>query len=315
MLFVNKNSVIYILTPANAHTGGPEAEHQLASQITQIGIAAKIVYVNHGQLIACPDNWETCIEQCSPTEEYLKYHVDIDTKVVDNPDNVLIVPEIYAGILSYRSRIQNAIWWLAVPTYMVELQVSPCDVTHLFQAEYIKEKLKQNDIDEMYPLSDYTRENFLKTYSVLKKDLVVYNPAKGREYTQKILDKCPTACFVPIQGMTPEQVHKLLLEAKVYIDFGHHPGKDRIPREAAISGCCVVVGKRGSAQYFEDVPIAETYKIETKPFDLERACNVIQSCLEQYEKRIGDFAFYRNHIRQEKARFQNEIKDIFTPCG
>lgn len=27
-------------------------------------------------------------------------------------------------------------------------------------------------------------------------------------------------------------------KAKVYIDFGFHPGKDRIPREAVMCGAC-----------------------------------------------------------------------------
>jgi len=33
---------------------------------------------------------------------------------------------------------------------------------------------------------------------------------------------------------------------QVYIDFGHHPGQDRLPREAVQCGCVVITGKRGS---------------------------------------------------------------------
>lgn len=51
-------------------------------------------------------------------------------------------------------------------------------------------------------------------------------------------------------------------KSKVYIDFGNHPGKDRIPREAAISGCIVITGKRGAAAFAEDVCIPETYKFD-----------------------------------------------------
>ena len=51
--------------------------------------------------------------------------------------------------------------------------------------------------------------------------------------------------------MTPEQVVDLMSESKVYIDFGNHPGKDRIPREAVINGCCVITGVRGSARFKE----------------------------------------------------------------
>lgn len=50
--------------------------------------------------------------------------------------------------------------------------------------------------------------------------------------------------FKPIINMTRDEVIRELQRAKVYIDFGNHPGKDRIPREAAILGCCAIVGKR-----------------------------------------------------------------------
>ena len=33
---------------------------------------------------------------------------------------------------------------------------------------------------------------------------------------------------------------------QVYIDFGHHPGQDRLPREAVQCGCVVITGTRGS---------------------------------------------------------------------
>ncbi|MFT8889809.1 MAG: hypothetical protein ABF904_13485 [Ethanoligenens sp.] len=312
MIFVNNHSIVYILAPANANTGGPEAEHQLASQMIRMGIDSRIVYINHAESIAHANNWEAYIEYCNPPKEYLKYGVRTDTKIISNTDNILIVPEVYVTLLQPEKHIQQAVWWLAVPLFPVDLHLSPYDITHFFQAEYIKDALKKNNLRELYSLSDYTREKFLQPSKVDKKDIVVYNPAKGSEYTQQILDKCPDIQFVPICGMAPEQVHQLLLSAKVYIDFGHHPGKDRIPREAAISGCCVVVGKRGSAQYFEDVPIKDIYKIETSPFDVEAAVGMIKNCIQNYNERINDFSFYRNKIRLEKERFQNEIREIFT---
>jgi len=64
--------------------------------------------------------------------------------------------------------------------------------------------------------------------------------------------------------MPREEVIKLLQKAKVYIDFDYHPRKDRLPREAAILGCCVITRKRGSAKFFEDVPIPDEYKFEDK---------------------------------------------------
>ena len=66
--------------------------------------------------------------------------------------------------------------------------------------------------------------------------------------------------LVPIQHMASSQ--QLLARARVYIDFGHHPGQDRLPREAAQCGCVVVTGMRGSAGLFADVPLPQYLKIE-----------------------------------------------------
>ena len=61
--------------------------------------------------------------------------------------------------------------------------------------------------------------------------------------------------------MTEREVEDCLSQAKVYIDFGGHPGKDRIPREAALCGCCVVTGRRGAAGNDVEVPINQSYKL------------------------------------------------------
>ena len=41
-----------------------------------------------------------------------------------------------------------------------------------------------------------------------------------------------------------------------------HPGKDRMPREAALLGCCILTSTLGSADFFDDVPIMSEYKFE-----------------------------------------------------
>ena len=70
--------------------------------------------------------------------------------------------------------------------------------------------------------------------------------------------------WVPLQNMTRSELVNVMRVAKVFVDFGYHPGKDRLPRECAANGCCVITGMRGSANYFEDVPIPSKYKFDEK---------------------------------------------------
>ncbi|HPP30074.1 MAG TPA: hypothetical protein PLE69_04005, partial [bacterium] len=84
------------------------------------------------------------------------------------------------------------------------------------------------------------------------------------------------------------------------------------PREAAIMGCCVITGKRGSAAYFEDVPIPEKYKFEDKKENIPKIIERIRDCLENYNERYKDFDNYREIIRKEPEKFVEDMKKIFV---
>ena len=97
----------------------------------------------------------------------------------------------------------------------------------------------------------------------------------------------------------------------MYIDFGNHPGKDRFPREAAMCGCCVITGKRGSARYFEDVPVADEFKFDENNKSLEKIISKIRCCLDDYENQVIKFEKYRDMIKGEYDVFQKDVKKIF----
>ena len=112
--------------------------------------------------------------------------------------------------------------------------------------------------------------------------------------------------------MSRTQMIETLQRAKVYIDFGNHPGKDRIPREAAILGCCVITGKRGSAAFYEDVPISDEYKFDDKDENIYRIIHRVRDCLENYAERDKDFEHYRRVIRDEPSKFIADLRKIFV---
>jgi len=172
---------------------------------------------------------------------------------------------------------------------------------------------KKFSINNITYLSDYlNQEFFVETFYLDKKiDIVAYNPKKGFSFTKKIIGYAPKIKFVPLINMTRQQVIRTLQKAKVYIDFGNHPGKDRLPREAAILGCCVITGKRGSAKYFEDVPIPEEYKFEDTKENINKIIQKIRFCFKNYKKAVEDFDYYRNIIKREKGKFLQDIKKIF----
>ena len=61
-----------------------------------------------------------------------------------------------------------------------------------------------------------------------------------------------------------------------YIDFGPHPGMDRLPREAALAGCIVITNREGAAAHDEDVPLPPEYKF--RKFDVEAIHALLGDC-------------------------------------
>ena len=193
---------------------------------------------------------------------------------------------------------------------------------HLFQSYYAENFLKENGItkDKMAYLSDYINDLYVersnKALAHTRKNVVLYNPKKGYRYTQKIIKQSPSwVKWVPLINMTNQEVYENLISGKVYIDFGNHPGKDRFPREAAISGCCILTDKKGSAAYYKDVPIPEEYKFEDKSQNIDQIIEKIIFCMKNYSTAIDDFEEYRKYIKQEKHIFNSDVETIFDDLG
>jgi hypothetical protein len=189
------------------------------------------------------------------------------------------------------------------------------DITlHLCQSKCAEEHLKAKGISNLTYLSEYINNDFLESrFDVNRKqDIVTYNSKRGYMFTKKIIKNAKNIKFIPIINMKRNEVIELLKNSKVYIDFGSFSGKDRLPREAAILGCCVITGKKGSAKYFEDVPILEEYKFEDKEENIYLILNKIKDCLKNYNIRYKDFENYRNIIKKEPENFINNLKKIFN---
>jgi hypothetical protein len=138
---------------------------------------------------------------------------------------------------------------------------------YIYQSLPLSNKLADENFDTA--TSPAVIANTPSQQPTLLRDIdVVYNPAKGIHYTNEIIRRAgQTLQIVPIgKGlngqvrMTDHEVTNLLHRAKVYIDFGPHPGMDRLPREAALAGCIVITNRDGAAGYDIDVPLPSEFK-------------------------------------------------------
>lgn len=323
---VFSDTTVYILCPADLFTGGPTLLHQLASQLASMGIHAKMFYLSRpGTDLAKP-----------VAKEYKKYHLDwTAAPIPDDEKDILIFFEAFPFTAPSNSKVRKIFWWLSVDNYIVRVQeiLNSIDVSqitinplprffyfgddehimHWCQSEYARQFIRCNGVQEkdILRVGDYLEDKFLlgNVNLTSKEDMVVFNPKKGMETTMKIMAQRPDINWKPIQDMTPQQVRELLLSAKVYIDFGNHPGKDRIPREAAMSGCVLITGRKGAAANDVDIGIPDDFKIHDD--NLEGILGKIDEVLADFSAAYQRQVDYRENIRAEKENFRKELLAAF----
>lgn len=330
MLNISNKTIVYVICPAYNKTGGTELAHQLVYSINKNGICSKIAYYKNG---------DNPLEINPAFKKYVASFIKLDD-IADVEDNIAVFPELNTRDLEKFNNIQKCIWWMSVDNYTKHHSIKSAyenyglcatikgilkgrlklskyphfdkSVNHFYQSEYARDFLENSGITNVYRLSDYLNQEYLNVeLDTERKDAVLYNPRKGFKFTKKLIEIAPELNWTALQNMSTEEVKNTLLHSKVYIDFGNHPGKDRFPREAAICGCCVITGKKGSARFFNDVPIDDEFKYDetkTSPKDIVAK---IKQCLTEYEKQSIKYAGYRRFIKREYEIFENDVKQIF----
>ena len=333
-LSIFEETKIYVLCPANLKTGGTELLHQLVYTLNNCGRDAFITYYFEGKF-----------NKDDPTPDAFKKYITNKTisisMIKDDSKNIIVFPEVCIGKQKRFKIIQKCVWWLSVDNYKetkgminrlkkygvlsfikhlflndyVRLRDVKAIQTHLYQSYFALDFIKSLGINESHTayLSDYLNEIYINNVpsNRERQNVVIYNPKKGKEFTDKIIKSSNDVNYVPIINMSNSQVIELMRSSKVYIDFGNHPGKDRIPREAAMCGCCIITGKRGSAAYNRDVPIPEKYKFDDNEDNIHSIVNQIKRCIAEYDVTIKDFDGYRMIISKEKDGFVSAVRSIF----
>ena len=348
-LNIKKTTKFYVVVEANSATGGPELLHQLVHNLRNLGFDAYMYYIPndhsnpiHKEYVTYDNPFVRDIEDnvnnviivpeilnvISLIDKFYEIQKVIWWLSVDNfyvSRSLQKFPDkIYINFFKIINKILGKPIF-DIPQIVIRLnrkfslnheRLIASINTHLVQSEYAKTTLNSIGIAKtrILYLSDYLNEEFLNLKFDIsnKEDIVLYNPTKGYGFTKQIINNSKGCKFIPIRNMSRSEVKTLMLKAKVYIDFGNHPGKDRMPREAAMNGCCIITGMRGSAKNAKDVEILNKYKFNDNIDSLNEITHCIERCLTDYTNQIKDFEQYRIKILEEKNQFINDIRNVFN---
>lgn len=299
----DSNMKILVACPSNCATGGPEAIHQFVSTMDQLdGVDAFV--------------WFWGASGSPMPEEYRHYGCRFVTDIPDNFYGVLVFPEIWANeALKYPGYVR-AIWWLGVDAYASWTApeergafLQDDTIVHIAQSEYARDFLKKLGVKRVLKCDDTVNTDFYADYDYIERgNDVLYNPTKATPFMQEIINACPGINFKPISGMTRAEVIDTMRHSKLYIDFGEFPGRERMPREAVLCGCCIITSKIGAAAYIKD--FAHDYKFESKEGHIWAIVNRIHHVLENYDECRKDFDLFRDSLREDIKRIPEQCKEI-----
>jgi len=314
---------IFIICPPSKATGGPEALHQLGHVLLSLGFNVKMLYSKYKR---------------NPVHPFYKdYNVPYTYKITDNADNIVIIPESMTNWIARYPLSEKKIWWLSLDFYEIlmnsrekkknwirklfvpfkhtEYRFEPNKtITHWYQSQRVKEYLLTKKLDnEIAYLCDYVTELFFDNLpeTFTKENIITYNPKKGLDKIEKYITLLPQYKWIPLSGMSREEMRDTLRKAKLHIDFGYFPGRDKIPREALVSGVCLLTGREGTAGFREDLGIPEKYKLHSNDMQTEKISELINNVMNNYEEVFKEFIDFRTFVMNEKENIIASVKKLF----
>lgn len=315
---------IYILSPI-AQTGGIEAIFQLSHKLYKIGHTCKI-FPMRGKIDINDSNTLISEEKNKYPHLYDKYKSEWSSHIHLEKEDYLIIPEVYIKMASNFRKLdcKKFIWWLSVDNAFAgfdkDWQKHPffADGTHysfghLYQSQYALNFLEGVGACDIFELKCYIGEEFIKSSIIQNErdDIILYNPKKDSVYWEILRDQCKGMQFTPLQGMTREKMIETIQSSKIYIDFGSHPGMDRIPRETALNGTVVLTGKRGAANNSVDIPIPDFFKFDTRSIYNGHCAEMLMAILKSHKKYLSMQDYYRRSIRMQERAFENAVFSLW----
>lgn len=310
-------------------TGGPESLHFLCNKLNYFGIESRIHYVNYCGLCA---------------KAYENYNCPKIDYVEDTSNNIIIVPETLIDLSFNYKKSRIIVFWLSLEYFIhsmpykhklfryLDFFVKPknyfnnsnlkFNISVRFKNTSIIHNIKfqrYSHICNSYFAYNFCKSNFENVEllripinipdrkKIIKDNVVLYNPKKKPFFTFLLKFLSRNIKFKAVIKLDKEKVFDLMASSKIYIDFGNHPGRERMPREAAMLDCLIITNRCGSA-FGLDLPILEKYKINEHVFNVFKIINTIKDGLKNYDVEILNFREYKESLLVENLYFDEYLK-------
>lgn len=319
---------IYIFALHGIATGGPEATHQLSDALIEQGFDARLVYFKWPDLARGPLIEFPAYEGFAP--EYARYKVKLARSAPDEEGAVIVLPETLAHLVPFYAKAKVLVWWLSVDNAFGALSgvnlnyLRRPNVYHASQSRYAETFTQALQLNSLGMLSDYTVD--LTEYAIPlpmaeRPKLVAFNARPDKVIADleaigaEIAALDPEIRCIAIHGMSRPEIAAVFAAARVYVDLGNFPGKDRLPREAASMGCASLRFHAGAAKGGGD--FIETHwawgKLSlTDPSQTAKVIACLVANVESLDMEVFNSRMYVKNETRKGFGFFKEVRDVFT---
>jgi hypothetical protein len=313
-------------------TGGPEALHQLVDSVNRQGGEAMLVYTGPQSKFFIKDGVIECSFDSNSIafKTYRRYHPVTFSSFEVTKKSLLIFPEIYKDLAwTAHCCLPGAVacWWLAVHDLRAGRDKDWCDfflknVIHICQSHYAMQYLLGDGAEIVVPIFDYTDLNFVRRGLISidgdapagrKPRTIAYFPRKGGDLASLFFDRVKDSGIVPvpIDNMSKNEVMETLGSTEIYVDFGHQPGKDRVPREAAAVGNVILLQRMGAGLHYLDHNLDGQYKFDRSDVGSGSLYNTIEAIFGDLASHLDRQRYYRQKVFLEKDEFDLQVRQFF----
>tara|TARA_B110000444_G_C18359137_1_gene375189 strand:+ start:107 stop:517 length:411 start_codon:yes stop_codon:yes gene_type:complete len=120
--------------------------------------------------------------------------------------------------------------------------------------------------------------------------------------------------FKALSQMKDSEIKDNYCRSKIFMDLGTHPGRERMPREASMMGCILIVANRGSVSNDYDVPIDNIYKMDLYEKNIyNKIADLTENIFKNYENHLKNFETYKKKIsfKNDSKIFDETVRDYF----
>lgn len=335
---------IIIFCPANIITGGVNSLHNLCASLNKNGFNAKMFYVDRNEKIV-----ENPLIKSYNVEEYNGV-LDTESQIIIVPETMTYrLSEFKNAIkvvywLSLKYYFKNPVWkspfdikllrkLISCSSYYGysksffetfkrtlneyakgKLNIWSNDFIHLSNSFHVAEYCKSKGAQNTFVIQNPVRDEIYKKEIIPGKRkniiLVGYRTSKFLIFLLKIYLRKYN--IIRLKNIPYNELVDLMTESKLFIELGVNPGRDRMPREAGLLGCAVIVGKRDSYTNRQDYNIENQYIVPARFMNFLKIMKLSKEITSNYDFHITKFKNYKEQLINEKQNFDKNVTSVFS---